>query len=153
MCSKCVSLPLSKSAQANSKLLQKHHLPRAFLTLTSCVRSADLSSYPDGNLPQSKNVQACLPSTSITPISLKIRHLHLSCVVHLSLFCLRGMACFQQTLEGGAFCPFVMVLGTCFPPLLPGLKYENIGKVTEGNHMLGNLFLLPRLINTASPLV
>ena len=39
------------------------------------------------------------------------------------------------------------------PSLWPYLKDNNIGKITEGNHIQGNLFLLPKLINTAPPLL
>ena len=47
----------------------------------------------------------------------------------------------------------VVVSGTGFPALLPGLKYKKTQGKSEGNHVLVNLFLLPRLINTATPLV
>ena len=91
-----------------------------------------------------RHLKKCATSLSL-PLSLS-----LSCVLSLSLLCalsfspvclyiLRflGVACSHQPWEGAAFCLFFVVSGKCSPPLLPGLKYQNIGK----NYILGEFIL------------
>ena len=56
---------------------------------------------------------------------------------------LRGMARSHPTREDGAFCPFVVVSGTCSPPLLPFLKYKNVGKNHRGQSHTGELIISP----------
>ena len=50
------------------------------------------------------------------------------------------------------FCGFRDVFPS-FTAWLEIFKKTSGKKITEGNHILGNIFLLPRLINTAPPLV
>ena len=121
-------------------LFQRCHLPRAVLTPTSCVCSAELPSFPDRNLPQSpRAMHQPLPS---------LRSLPSSSVLYI--LCLRDVACSPPNPGRRGFSCLLSFQGRISQVYC--LAW-NIGKITEGNHVWGNLFSLPKLINTTPPLV
>ena len=103
---KCARLPPSKSMQANF-IPQKRHLPRTFLTLSSCVHSPISRPIQTETFhnPQVRK-PACprpRPRSHRSPVLFRsATSLVRSFSFLLYILCLRGVACSHQTRKGRA---------------------------------------------------